>query len=87
MIREITIGQYYQADSVLHRLDPRVKLIATIVYIVSLFLYREPVPLLFKSDDLSKWGSARDAHSRKTEFGSRECDLCKYDLWMYDDYE
>ncbi|MBR4759333.1 MAG: energy-coupling factor transporter transmembrane protein EcfT [Lachnospiraceae bacterium] len=46
MIREITIGQYYQADSVLHRLDPRVKLIATIVYIVSLFLYREPVPFL-----------------------------------------
>ncbi|MBR6315648.1 MAG: energy-coupling factor transporter transmembrane protein EcfT [Lachnospiraceae bacterium] len=46
MIREITIGQYYQADSVLHRLDPRVKLIATIIYIVSLFLYREPVPFL-----------------------------------------
>ncbi|MCR5338059.1 MAG: energy-coupling factor transporter transmembrane protein EcfT [Lachnospiraceae bacterium] len=46
MIREITIGQYYQADSVLHRLDPRVKLIATIIYIISLFLYREPVPFL-----------------------------------------
>lgn len=40
MIREITIGQYYPADSVLHRLDPRVKLLGTLVYIVSLFLFR-----------------------------------------------
>ena len=26
MLRDITLGQYYQADSVIHRLDPRVKL-------------------------------------------------------------
>ena len=38
MIRDITIGQYYQTDSVIHRLDPRVKLVATLVFIVSLFL-------------------------------------------------
>jgi len=38
-MREITIGQYYPADSVIHRLDPRVKIIATIVFIVSLFLF------------------------------------------------
>ncbi len=37
MLRDITLGQYYQTDSVLHRLDPRVKLIATIVFIISLF--------------------------------------------------
>ncbi len=37
MIRDITIGQYYQTDSVIHRLDPRVKLIATILFIISLF--------------------------------------------------
>ena len=37
MIRDITIGQYYQAESVIHRLDPRVKLLMTLVYIVSLF--------------------------------------------------
>ncbi|MBQ8199856.1 MAG: energy-coupling factor transporter transmembrane protein EcfT [Lachnospiraceae bacterium] len=46
MIREITFGQYYQADSVLHRLDPRVKLIGTIIYIISLFLYKEAAPFL-----------------------------------------
>ena len=38
MIRDITIGQYYPADSVIHRLDSRTKLIATMVYLVSLFL-------------------------------------------------
>ncbi len=39
MIRDITIGQYYPAESILHRLDPRVKLIGTLVFIVSLFLF------------------------------------------------
>ena len=38
MIREITLGQYYPADSVLHRLDPRTKLFGAIVYIAALFL-------------------------------------------------
>ena len=40
MIREITIGQYYPAESVLHRLDPRVKFTGTILYIISLFICR-----------------------------------------------
>ena len=38
MIREITLGQYYPVDSVLHRMDPRTKLFGTMVFIVSLFL-------------------------------------------------
>ena len=37
---EITLGQYYPTGSVLHRLDPRVKFLWTIVYIVSLFVVR-----------------------------------------------
>ncbi len=40
MIRDLTIGQYYPADSVLHRLDPRTKLMATLLYLLSLFLFR-----------------------------------------------
>lgn len=40
MIRDITLGQYYQTDSIIHRLDPRVKLVATITYIISLFLFK-----------------------------------------------
>lgn len=39
MIRDITIGQYYPVDSVIHRLDPRVKLTGTFVFIISLFTF------------------------------------------------
>ena len=37
-MRDITIGQYYPADSVLHRLDPRVKLLGTFAFLISLFV-------------------------------------------------
>lgn len=39
MLRDITLGQYYQEDSVIHRLDPRVKLGTTIIFIISLFVF------------------------------------------------
>ena len=39
MLRDITLGQYYQTESVIHRLDSRVKLGGTLLYIVSLFLF------------------------------------------------
>ncbi len=38
MIRDITIGQYYPAESPLHRMDARVKIIIALLYIVSLFV-------------------------------------------------
>ena len=38
MFDSITLGQYYQTDSVLHRLDPRVKLVGTFAYLISLFV-------------------------------------------------
>lgn len=37
MLREMTLGQYYKADSVLHRLDPRVKLAGTLLFVITLF--------------------------------------------------
>lgn len=40
MIRDITIGQYYPAKSILHRLDPRVKVVSTLLFLISLFLFR-----------------------------------------------
>lgn len=40
MLRDITLGQYYPADSVIHKLDPRVKLFSTLLYIISLFCFR-----------------------------------------------
>lgn len=39
MLRDIIIGQYYQTESVIHRLDPRVKLGGTLLYIISLFCF------------------------------------------------
>ena len=41
MIRDITIGQYYPAYSVIHKLDPRVKLLGTVVYIVTVFFIND----------------------------------------------
>ena len=37
-MKEITLGQYYPSGSLIHRLDPRVKLLATLIYIVTLFI-------------------------------------------------
>ncbi|MEE1315189.1 MAG: energy-coupling factor transporter transmembrane component T [Faecalimonas sp.] len=39
MIRDITIGQYYPSKSILHRLDPRVKVLGTLLYLISLFVF------------------------------------------------
>lgn len=40
MIRDITIGQYYPSNSKIHQLDPRVKIVCTLLYLVSLFTFR-----------------------------------------------
>ena len=37
-MKSIVFGQYYPAESVLHRLDPRIKILITVLYIVSTFL-------------------------------------------------
>ena len=38
MLKDITLGQYFPGSSIIHRLDPRTKLIIVILYIVALFL-------------------------------------------------
>jgi len=43
MFRDITLGQFYQTDSVIHRLDPRVKLLGTILFFVTLFCFNNPI--------------------------------------------
>ena len=40
MLREVTLGQYYPVDSVIHRLDPRVKLLGTVLFLISLFIVK-----------------------------------------------
>ena len=43
MLKDITIGQYFPGHSILHRLDPRIKMVLTIAYIVLLFLVKNSV--------------------------------------------
>jgi energy-coupling factor transport system permease protein len=38
MIKDITLGQYFPGNSVVHRLDPRMKIVLTIAYMVMLFI-------------------------------------------------
>ena len=38
MLKDITLGQYFPGYSVIHRLDPRTKLIVLVAYIVTLFI-------------------------------------------------
>lgn len=38
MIRDITLGQYFPGDSLIHRLDPRIKIIGTLLFIIELFI-------------------------------------------------
>lgn len=47
MLRDITLGQYYQTESIIHALDPRVKLSTTILFIISLFLFDNFVSYFF----------------------------------------
>ncbi|MBR3847838.1 MAG: energy-coupling factor transporter transmembrane protein EcfT [Oscillospiraceae bacterium] len=44
MIKDISLGQYFPGNSLVHKLDPRVKLLLTIAFIVSLFLCRGIIP-------------------------------------------
>ena len=37
-LKDITLGQYFPGNTLLHRLDPRTKLLFTVAYIVALFL-------------------------------------------------
>ena len=47
MFRDITIGQYYPVNSILHRLDPRVKLLGVVVYIAAMFVINNVYGLIF----------------------------------------
>lgn len=46
MIKDITIGQYFPGKSAIHRLDPRIKLILTVLYIIMLFVAKGFLGLL-----------------------------------------
>lgn len=43
MLSEITLGQYFPGNSCIHKLDPRTKILATLLYIVAIFFAVSPV--------------------------------------------
>lgn len=47
MIKDITIGQYFPFNSVIHKLDPRIKLMFTVAYIVTVFIATNFISLFF----------------------------------------
>ncbi|MBQ7676970.1 MAG: energy-coupling factor transporter transmembrane protein EcfT [Lachnospiraceae bacterium] len=49
MFRDITLGQYYPTESVIHSLDPRVKLFSAFIFIISLFLFDDVPGFIFIS--------------------------------------
>ncbi len=57
MLRDITIGQYYDVDSAVHRLDPRTKIVATMIYIIGLFCIKNM--LGFALAALGLWGAIK----------------------------
>lgn len=47
MLKDITIGQYIPGNSVIHRLDPRVKLFGTLTYLIALFIGDDVFGIVF----------------------------------------
>ena len=68
MIRDITLGQYFPGSSYVHRLDPRVKILATMLYIVSLFVVDDFIGLRSCSSD-SEIARAAELHTEGSEAG------------------
>ena len=40
MLKDITLGQYFPADSVVHSLDPRIKILLTLFFIIAIFFIK-----------------------------------------------
>ena len=38
MLKDVTLGQYFPGETIVHRLDPRIKIIIVVIYIVTLFM-------------------------------------------------
>ena len=47
MLKDITIGQYFPGETIIHRLDPRIKIMIIIFFISSLFFIDSFYPYIF----------------------------------------
>jgi len=46
MLKDITLGQYFPIDSTIHKIDPRIKIISAIIYIIVVFMCKTPLSFL-----------------------------------------
>ncbi|MBR5479087.1 MAG: energy-coupling factor transporter transmembrane protein EcfT [Clostridia bacterium] len=46
MLKDITLGQFFPGNSIIHKMDPRLKLVITVLYITALFMCHGPVPYI-----------------------------------------
>ena len=90
MLRDITIGQYYPTGSVIHRMDPRVKLFGTLVFLISVFAYKGIVGfaivtlflaalmafLVYSTLTGPKKAIARWEENMRRSFGTTQLHLC-----------
>ena len=49
MMENITLGRYYPGNSILHRMDPRLKIVVSILMMIAVFLVKKPIPLAMLS--------------------------------------
>ena len=58
MLKDITLGQYFPGNSLVHRLDPRTKLLAVVLYAILLVLLqvltKDDLSLMPKGDKIAK---------------------------------
>lgn len=47
MIKDITLGQYIPGDSFVHKLDPRIKILISLIYIIDLFIINNFIGYIF----------------------------------------
>ena len=46
MLKDITLGQYFPGNSFIHKMDPRMKIISSVLYIIILFVASRPLGLV-----------------------------------------
>ena len=74
MIRDITLGQYYPAKSIIHQLDPRVKLVTTMIFIISLFVAKGILGYLIATLFLAMTEGSSPVHYKRSESNLHDSD-------------
>jgi energy-coupling factor transport system permease protein len=87
MLRDITIGQYFPIDSPVHRLDPRIKIIISFIYLISLFIVKDLLVFAFVTVFLLfiiKISKVPVKYILKIKADISHYNICIYNKFIYD---